>query len=248
MKAERKYFHAGKLKSTYFSLAVKNALIFCHEPYLDHHGPDLDNFYRLFNKAITSINDLPLSLSNLNLSKNAFPKQLHCILDSVFTKDTLFHLNEYYDFLSRNGFLRKSDQHVTQRIWAHNDHISRKIQSRLEEAVAFIVGNEIKKGFTSFLEYFEEAQLTKHLDREQATFTLSIQLQYVENNLEVENQWPISVVEKSGQTATHLIKNGQAILFKGNELVHYRSTLTKGHRSRVICLHFTTGEFSGNFL
>lgn len=248
MIAKRSYYLGKKKVSDYYASADNMALFFSHLEPTKAHDFNSIYFYQYFQNAIQSVQDLNLIKNDLSVIKNSFMKNQHCLIPNFLNKETLDYLNVYYDYLSLKGFLRRSDQHVENRIWAHNDFVTRKIQFQTEEIIEKIIGKKIKKGFTSFLQYDDCAELTKHLDRDQATYTLSIQLQYLNETTPVENQWPIFIDDKNGQTISYQAKNGQAVLFKGNELIHYREKLKKGHNCRVICLHFTTSDYQGKFL
>lgn len=156
-------------------------------------------------------------------------------------------LSAYFADLMQSGLLKKGDCQTPHRYWAHNDAVARTIQLQTVPALRRLTGIDWEPTFTSFLGYEYPADLSCHTDREQATLTLSLLIDYRIGAQPVEDQWPIFIErrEPSGKFDQTLIGLGNAIAFQGGQQKHYRNPLPEHHYSRSLCFHYAVPGFQG---
>src|SRR5205085_12676542 len=123
-----------------------------------------------------------------------------------------------------------------------------------------------KPSYVYAASYKEGAVLDPHVDREQCEYSISLQVDYYPEPLDGISPWPLFLepfvppkdasasdrrFEQSEfksddelKRAVHLA-NGDGLLYKGRELVHYRNALPDGNRSTSLFFHYVSESFSG---
>jgi len=94
-----------------------------------------------------------------------------------------------------------------------------------------IAGERLKASFPFFVEYHPGSDLPAHTDREQCVVSISVQIDHTPEPLGPA-PWPIHL-EPGGpetRTAVHL-RIGEAAMFYGQEVRHYREALESGSAS-----------------
>ncbi|XP_049852361.1 uncharacterized protein LOC126330800 [Schistocerca gregaria] len=140
----------------------------------------------------------------------------------------------------------------------HNDRVSRFIHEQLTDLVRRITAHSVKPSYTYFGGYVAGATLTKHLDRDQCEFTLSLTIERYPADLKWDlslNKNPITpefdkekiknMEEQDQDVVTVDLKNSDGLLFMGRKLVHYRKgTLKENQWLNQIFLHYVQENFN----
>jgi hypothetical protein len=157
-----------------------------------------------------------------------------------------FHLAElrrYYRYLIRSGRIPLGDSQCSRRYGIHSEPAARFFHHQLGCVVGAFVGRKVKPSYVYAACYQEGAELAKHTDREQCKFSLTLCLDYTPEP-QLATPWPLHLESRSGRT-TVFQALGDALLYFGCEVPHYRTRLLPGHTSTSIFFHYVEEDFSG---
>jgi len=152
-------------------------------------------------------------------------------------------LRRYYRFHIRSGHLRLGDTQSSRRYIAHNEPVTRYFHHQLTHAISTIANKPLKPSYVYTGCYQEGAELKKHKDRAQCEYSFTFCLDYSPEP-ENETPWPIHLDTKDG-TVTVYQSIGDALIYRGCRLPHYRYRLQKGHTSTSIFFHYVDIDFAG---
>jgi hypothetical protein len=83
------------------------------------------------------------------------------------------------------------------------------------------------------------------VDRAQCEYSLSLQVGYAPDR-SLAPDWPIYLDAPSAKAIPIRLAVGDALLYRGRQLPHYRYRLPDGHRSVHIFFHFVDVTFDGS--
>lgn len=144
----------------------------------------------------------------------------------------------------RTGSITFGDRQVPSRYHAHNDPLLRVHQKRLIPLVASIVGVPVKPSYVYLSAYTEGSMLHRHLDRPQCEYSLTISVDYTPEPT-LEAAWPIRLALQDAELIVYQ-SLGDALLFTGRRLTHFREPLPPGHISTSLLLHYVDSNFKGS--
>ena len=153
-------------------------------------------------------------------------------------------LRRYYRYLIRTGVLTLGDHQSSRRYVAHNESVARFFHHQLTSTVAAIVGEPVKPSYLYLASYQDGADLTKHTDREQCEFSITLCLDYSPEPRR-ETRWPIHLHTPTGRV-TVFQAIGDGLLYRGCELPHSRDPLLQPDTSTSIFFHYVRQDFSGS--
>jgi hypothetical protein len=149
----------------------------------------------------------------------------------------------HYRRLIRTGKMRLGDEQSPRRYVAHNDPLARFFHFNLTRVVTELAGQAVKPSYVYAAAYQEGASLEKHTDRIQCEFSLTLCVDYAPEPAR-ETPWPIHLDTREG-VVTVFQALGDALLYRGCELPHYRKALRPGHCSTSLFFHFVREDFQG---
>lgn len=153
-------------------------------------------------------------------------------------------LRRYYRCLIRKGRIHLGDDQSPRRYGAHNESVAGFFHHQLTGAVSDIVGEPVKPSYVYTCSYLSGSDLEKHTDRDQCEFTITFCLDFSPEPA-VHTPWPVHM-DANDSRITIYQALGDALLFCGRELPHYRHPLTKGHTSTSIFFHYVRQGFTGS--
>ena len=84
------------------------------------------------------------------------------------------------------------------------------------------------------------------MDRAQCEFSISFLVDYAPEPDDV-SPWPLHMRNKTATDSTALYQAiGDAVFYKGCEVIHYREALPENHSSTSIFFHFVPENFAGD--
>jgi hypothetical protein len=145
-------------------------------------------------------------------------------------------LRRYYRRLVRVGGLRLGDTQTRGRYIAYDEPVARFLLDQLTRSVSDFAGALLEPSYTYVSIYQGGADLPEHTDRDACEYTLSL---CFEASPEWPGQapWPLFVRTPSQVVALPL-ELGQAVLFRGRRLSHWREPLPEGHTYGSILFHY----------
>ena len=157
-----------------------------------------------------------------------------------------FHLGEmrhYFRRRIRTGAFPLGDDQSALRHFAHNEPVARFFHYQLAGAMSQVAGEPVKPSYVYFASYQGGAELEKHTDREQCEFSITFCVDYTPEP-EAQTGWPILLETPQG-TVTVYQAIGDALLYRGCRVPHYRKRLWRGATSSSIFFHYVRESFKG---
>jgi hypothetical protein len=157
-----------------------------------------------------------------------------------------FHLGalrRYYRYQTRAGAFPLGDGQTTGRYVAHDESVTRFFHRQLTHVIGDIARNLVQPSYTYLSFYQGGADLAPHTDRAQCEYTASL---CVDATPEPEAQvpWPLHIMTAEGELRVwqHI---GDALLFRGRVLTHWREWLADGYTCSNVLLHYVDQDFAG---
>ncbi|HKP71965.1 MAG TPA: hypothetical protein VJT82_03440 [Pyrinomonadaceae bacterium] len=149
----------------------------------------------------------------------------HAVLRKIVAPLQLAALRRYFRALDARGHLRaSSNQH-----YAHNrrsiydEETSRFVQQQISALAGRITPEPIRPSHTQVSVYQPGAFLRRHKDQPQYVWNLSLVID-AEPEVDLNDAWPICL-EVGGRTTEVRLGIGDAVLYRGSELTHWRDVL-----------------------
>jgi len=152
-------------------------------------------------------------------------------------------LRRYYRYQVRQGAFRLGDDGNPLRYVAHNETVARFFHHQLTSTVSVIAGQPVKPSYVYFASYLSGAELTKHTDRPQCEFSVTLCLDFSPEPA-CETSWPIRLDTPRGTVAVYQAL-GDGLVYRGARVPHYRSPLPAGRTSTSIFFHYVAADFEG---
>ena len=144
----------------------------------------------------------------------------------------------------RTGALVFGDPQVPKRYRAHNDPVLRMVQRRLLPLIRAVVGVPVKPSYAYLAAYAEGAVLHRHVDRPQCAYSMTLLVDYTPEPA-LESAWPIRLALPDAEALVYQ-SLGDALVYAGTRLVHFREPLPAGHTSTSLLLHYVPSDFTGD--
>jgi len=173
------------------------------------------------------------------VARHEFRKNGLCKIPKCVPYVLLLSMRQYIRHRLKEGALRKGDAQTSLRYIYHNDFLLTRIQTIFEKKVSDIVGKKVKSSYNYLAVYTEGAELPPHTDRPQCEYTLDLAID-TRSSHNPKYIWPLHVGH-----AEILLDVGDAALFKGRELKHYRNKLPKGNCITNVFFHYVDENFEG---
>jgi alkylated DNA repair dioxygenase AlkB len=124
----------------------------------------------------------------------------------------------------------------------NNEPLARRLQHVLAPQVSQICSQKIKPTFSTSMRYEASSDLSPHRDREQAWLTMTLQL-----SKKKKDAWSFCVESRnqSNQNQSYLMQNGDAVLFEGETLQHWRERMPANDSCLMMCMHFAKETYNG---
>ena len=156
-------------------------------------------------------------------------------------------LRRYYRALVAGGQLPRGDDQVAERYRLQSEPVAMFFHPQLANLVSRIAGEPVKPSYLYFASYPPGSALPRHLDRLQCEFSISLLVDY-DPDPDGPCGWPLFLEHPSlpdGVVAADL-GIGDAVLYRGRQLVHYRDPLPEGHQSTSVFFHYLRKDFVGD--
>jgi hypothetical protein len=164
----------------------------------------------------------------------------HTRLSSVLPLGQIQALADYYQRLIDSGDWDLGDGQVTRRYGWHNEPMARFFHHQLTGLVAVVARAAVKPTYSYSSAYQAGAALKAHVDREQCDYTMSL---LIDQSPEFrEHPWPLWFAAPHGHESVTL-GVGDAALFRGCELPHWREASPYPGRQTMLLFHYVSESF-----
>lgn len=149
-------------------------------------------------------------------------------------------LRRYYRFHTRMGTFALGDDQSPGRYVAYDEPLTRFVHAQLARTISDVARRVVVPSYNYLAFYQGGATLDPHTDREACEYTLSLSIDATPDP-HTHGAWPIHLMTAAGPVSfTHDV--GDALLFRGRELTHWRDQLPEGYTSSSILFHFVDAE------
>ena len=152
-------------------------------------------------------------------------------------------LRRYFRRKIRTGAFPLGDEQSPLRHAAHNEPVARFFHHQLADVMSRVAGEPVKPSYVYFASYQGGAELERHTDREQCEFSITYCLDFTPEPV-AATEWPILLDTPAGRVTVYQAI-GDALLYRGCQVPHYRRRLREGATSSSFFFHFVRESFCG---
>ncbi|MGV3526349.1 MAG: hypothetical protein ACO1RX_19170 [Candidatus Sericytochromatia bacterium] len=187
------------------------------------------------------------------LLESAVPPLAKVLADSLAAQDYLIlqallpplqvsALRSHIQSLTAQGFFMLGDAQVPQRGMIHNEPVLRFWQFQVAHLLQALIPGGVKASYAYLATYAPGATLHPHTDRAQCTWNLSLLLDSAPEQARA-NAWPL-YLQTGTQTTRVQLGLGDAVLYPGARMPHWRETLPADQYVSLGLLHFVAPDFA----
>jgi len=176
-----------------------------------------------------------------------FQRQGYTVVRNLIHPLHIGAMRQYYRALVASGGLPQGDSQVPERYQLHSEPVAMFFHPQLTRVVSQLAGEAAKPSYIYFASYPAGSALPAHVDRPQCEFSISLLVDYSPDP-DGPCGWPIVLEHPrlpDGRVAVDLAV-GDALFYRGRELVHSRDRLPAGHQSSSIFFHYVREDYVGN--
>jgi hypothetical protein len=126
----------------------------------------------------------------------------------------------------------------------HNDNMISAIHRQTGTLLTKITGEPLFPSYSYLSAYLEGAELRRHVDRPQCQWNGSMLIDAVPEH-SLEGSWPI-FLETSGGVHEIRLDLGDTVIYRGQEVPHWRNQLPVGDRQTLALFHYVRTNFTGS--
>jgi hypothetical protein len=153
-----------------------------------------------------------------------------------------FHLGalrRYYRYHTRMGSFAFGDAQTPGRFIAYDEPVTKYVHHQLARTISDIAQRRVVPSYNYLAFYQGGATLDPHTDREACEYTVSLCIDATPDP-HTHGAWPLQLQTPEGSVSVTL-GIGDALLFRGRILTHWRDQLAAGYTSSSILFHFVDG-------
>lgn len=145
-------------------------------------------------------------------------------------------LRRYYRYHTRMGTFVLGDDQTPGRYVAYDEATTNYVHQQLTRTVSDVARRVVMPSYNYLALYQGGARLDPHTDREACEYTVSLCIDATPDP-QTHGAWPLHLMTADGQVS--LVQDiGDAVLFRGRYLTHWRDQLPEGYTSSSILFHF----------
>ncbi|MBI3556249.1 MAG: hypothetical protein HY074_08295 [Deltaproteobacteria bacterium] len=166
------------------------------------------------------------------------------VLREVLTPLQIAALRSYCRDLRSEGYFELDrEQVVNMRSYMQNEPFMSFIHQRLLGVIRDLTASDLIPSYSFLTTYDSGAVLERHIDRDQCAWNVSL---FIDSQPEVSlaDSWPI-YFDVGGKVSGVRLAMGDAVLYRGTEVPHWRNALPAGQLATVLLGHYVPQSFEG---
>lgn len=158
----------------------------------------------------------------------------------------IFHegLIRYLRAIDAAGYMDRSSDSIAFRHRFYQEPVNRFIHVQLNRVINEVVPEPVKPSYCYLATYHYRSELKRHTDRPQCEWNVSLQLDN-RPTIPLNKAWPIHL-EIGGKAREVTLDIGDAVLYSGVRIPHWRPPLPKGRETTLCFFHFVGKNFKGD--
>ena len=181
---------------------------------------------------------------NFKTAADKFEAEGYTCLHELIHPFHLGSLRRYYRHLVRTGGMSLGDNSSPLRYVAYNESVAQFFHLQLTTLVSEVAGTQVKPSFVYVVAYQGNADLPVHTDRQQCEYAVSLLVDYTPEPFD-QSSWPLYFETAKG-TCCVWQALGDAVLYRGRSLPHFRKQLSATSTSTSILFYYVNHDFSGS--
>jgi hypothetical protein len=181
--------------------------------------------------------------SELEEARLRLEKEGYAILRGLLSPLERAAWRRYCRELHREGFFEEEATQFRGRLAIYQESLARSLHPQLNGLVRHVTGEALQPSFCYLAVYPKGSQLKKHRDREQCVWNLSLVLDAAPER-PTDGMWPI-YLECNGQPVRVSLGIGDAVLYRGTDVPHWRDPLAEQDYVTACFYHFVPTSFTG---
>lgn len=181
-------------------------------------------------------------------TREFFAREGFAELPDLLPTSHVAELGRYFWALAGEGFMALDEARGSRRYVAHSHPVADFWHDQLNRRVSELVGHATKPSYSFVSLYLEGGELKWHNDRSPCEYTITLLLDYAPLDDAGRSPWALQVKGRDGTVHRLYQRIGDALIFKGRELLHSRDALPVGHRSGSLLFHFVDAEYDGEMI
>jgi len=145
-------------------------------------------------------------------------------------------LRRYYRYHTRMGTFDLGDDQTPGRYVAYDEPTTSYVHQQFVRTVSDLTRRVVTRSYNYLALYQGGAVLDPHTDREACEYTISLCIDATPDP-QTHGAWPLHLATVDGQV-TLILGIGDAVLFRGRSMTHWRDRLPEGYTSSSILFHF----------
>lgn len=141
-----------------------------------------------------------------------------------------------------SGPVHREDDEYTQRYYTLYDQVINFWHRHLLKVLNSLLIEPVKSSY-NVISYYENTHLIPHTDREPCVWNVSLQL---DTEPDSQEAWPLWLKNRFGESVAIELKSGDALIYPGRAMSHWRNQQSPGRKDTVILFHFVELDYEGS--
>jgi hypothetical protein len=155
---------------------------------------------------------------------------------------------DYYKRLVAGGYFRPHCDQVPNRESWHNEAYACYVHQYVARIINRVLPEPVKPSYCYLGHYYNEADLKRHVDRDQCQWNISMPLDYFPN-VDPSNSWPLYLqLDQQDESTVRSVALGvgDIVIYSGTKILHWREKLGRGKTVTQCFFHFVNQHFDGS--
>jgi len=175
-----------------------------------------------------------------------FGRDGYCTVPSILAAPDLSSLRQHHESLRLSGRMYFGAVQSRRRWVLHNEEVAQLIQLAIVPIMSIVAGAEVKPSFTYTAIYDEGADPPAQGNPEQREYSVALRLDTDSTaQLDREGPQPLWLATPAGAVPIDQA-SGDALFYRGRELVRGSTTPPGGRRWASVFLHYVSKDSSGS--
>lgn len=177
----------------------------------------------------------------LAIARTTMAEQGYAVLRQLLNPLQQAAMRRYFRLLATQGYFRDGDAQVRLRHSIYNEGMARFLHHQLNYLVNQVTPEAVIPSYCYLSIYQPGAVLRRHRDRRQCAWNMSLVLDMEPEQAQAQ-AWPIYLELPEGIREVRL-EMGDAVLYRGHEIEHWRDALPENQRLTACFFHFVDENF-----